>query len=201
MPKATHASFASNNAEDLNVLHATIALPTSFKSNCVTIYDLGPLLQEELKLREAQLEDLIVAICSQVQLVSAATYRKLQEDQGQDANTRLNIRISSLKTYRDFLAGEYTRVRQIIMDHDDKYETVYPVMNKAAMHRKRTDTGQQVGDSAKVDGFIHSRYRADMGAGPSIDHRSEVSVAAVNVEEDEDDSTDGKAVYHSLCWL
>jgi hypothetical protein len=177
----------------LDILCAIVPLPTSMKHADLDANGLSDLLGEELKLREAELEDLIVAIRAQVQLVSAATYRKEQEARGQDANTRANTRITSLKTWWDFLAAEYIRLRTTIVGHNLTYQEVFPPMTKAAMYRKRTDVSRQVGDSQKIDGFVHSRYRADMGAGPSIERKLAILDPLpdeANVEDN--DSSDGK---------
>jgi hypothetical protein len=121
------------------------------------------LLQREVALRHGQLFSLILQCRSAVKAIDVAWIKKASTDRGQTANTISNSKIALLEERRDFVMGEYNRVRNKLVRLGEEYVGGFPKMSRDDLYRKSTVDGRNVGDSRRTDG----KFWGDHKAGPS----------------------------------
>jgi hypothetical protein len=122
------------------------------------------LLDEEMALRDAILNDLIYNICNDVMRVENAWGDKEESARGQKANLRANDGIRELELARDTYIMEYNAVQTKFERLKHPLAEDHPRITDESLKHKSTTDGRQVGDSRRRDGSI---WRNDIGASPS----------------------------------
>jgi hypothetical protein len=174
-----------------DVTSAVIYLPSNLLSSRIKRDNLGPLLQQEVELRIAQLHGFCCDIWGAVKAVNTGEMAKASTAKGQRPNTKANDGIWTL----DHLKGSFVnlhneafaRLVRIGQKMGEEYYYRFQRLEDKDLQRKHTLGGRQLGDSHRTDGSLWTGAgRALTGAGPS------------GAFEDGDDNEESKG---KLVWL
>jgi hypothetical protein len=149
---------------DKSLRDLILYLPSDLDAKEIQDGGLKTLLDEEMALRDAILNDLVCNICNDVMRVENAWGDKEESTCGQKANLRANDGIRELELARDTHITEYNAVRTKLERLEHPLAEDHPRITDESLTRKSTTNGRQVGDSRRRDGSI---WRNDIGAGPS----------------------------------
>jgi hypothetical protein len=163
---AKHVLKASE--EDLETV--PFFLPSDLSPGEIEKHNLQKLLEEEISLREAVLNEWLEKIREATIHVDAAYGAKGQNARGQYENLRSNDGIKKLVVKRNQLVAEYHGVRRKLQHLNHELALVYPELKASDFKRVSTIDGRSVGASQAVEG---AAFRANIGAGPSTtEHRN-----------------------------
>jgi hypothetical protein len=153
------AAEADNSLRDM-----ILYLPSDLEAMEIQEGGLKNLLDEEIALRDAILNDLVCNIRNDVMRVENAWGDKEESARGQKANLRANDGIRELELARDTHITEYNAIRTKLEQLEHPLAEDHPRITDESLKRKSTTDGRQVGDSRRRDGSI---WRNDISAGPS----------------------------------
>ena len=159
-----HVSECTAREVGKSLRDTILYLPSDLDAMEIQKGELKTLLDEEMALRDAILNDLVYNIRNDVMRVENAWGDKEEGARGQKANLRANDGIRELELARDTHITEYNAVRIKFEQLEHPLAEDHPRITDESLKRKSTTDGRQVGDSRRRDGSI---WRNDIGAGPS----------------------------------
>jgi hypothetical protein len=159
-----HVGECAAKEADKSVRDMILYLPSDLDAMEIQEGGLKTLLDEEMALRDAILNDLVYNIRNDVMRVENAWGDKEEGARGQKANLRANDGIRELELARDTHITEYNAVRTKFERLKHPLAEDHPRITDESLKRKSTTDGREVGDSRRRDGSI---WRNNISAGPS----------------------------------
>ncbi|KAK1230695.1 hypothetical protein PQX77_006210 [Marasmius sp. AFHP31] len=129
-------------------------LPSHFAADKRLEYKLVSLASRQATLLEGGLNDVIQALQTTVQILTAAYDRKKKNDRGQDANTRSLTDLLAIESKRDGFIQDYSLLRNALADLDLLDPKVWPTMEVRDTFRKSSEQRRTPGDSQVEEGIL-----------------------------------------------
>lgn len=168
-----------------HVLH----LPSDFTAKERVQHKLVAMGEEEIKLREGEAHDAILALRTEVKAINTARYHKRWNIRGQGPNTISNSVIENLKDSRDAQMENYNAARGAMIrlgSFDSTAEdSPYPYLSYNDLYCKTSEARRAFGDSHRTDGRVMA-LPAARPIGTEISNPKGVLQAAMHGEAGDD---------------
>lgn len=130
-------------------------LPSDFNSTDRVKLGLQRLADLELRLREGEANDAVLALCDTIAHKMVLREVKKSNARGVTQNTRATKFIRGVEFKRAGHAAQYRKAREAVLELQNVKESAnYPVLTEEDMYAKNAVNARELGDGSKTDGWI-----------------------------------------------